>query len=141
MSYKNTDDLNQELMSTNDLNSFLSENENNFETVNVQNALNEIFKNKNISKAELAARAHVSEVYLHQIFSGRRTPTRDKVLCLCIGLAATLDETQGILKKSGYAQLYTKVRREAIIMHGIINGDSVSHINDKLKENGEFLLF
>lgn len=141
MSYKNTDDLNQELMSACDLDSFLSQNENNFETVNVQDALNEIFKEKNISKAELAARAHVSEVYLHQIFSGRRTPTRDKVLCLCIALAATLDETQGILKKSGYAQLYTRVRREAIIMHGIINGDSVSNINDKLKENGEFLLF
>lgn len=138
---KNTDNLKQELMAASDLNSFLSENETCFESVSVKNALNRIFKEKNITKSELAVRSNVSEVYLHQIFSGRRIPTRDKLICLCIGLSASLDETQTLLKNSGYAQLYTKDRRDAIIMYSLINGIDVVTTNNSLKENSEFLLF
>ena len=32
----------------------------------------------------------MSEVYLHQVFSGRRSPSRDRLLCLCLGLAVSL---------------------------------------------------
>ena len=50
----------------------------------------------------------MSEVYLHQVFSGRRRPSRDRLVCICIGLKATLDEAQELLKQAGYAQLYPK---------------------------------
>lgn len=128
-------------MAASDLNSFLSENEARFESVSVKNALNRIFKEKDITKSELAVRSNVSEVYLHQIFSGRRIPTRDKLICLCIGLSASLEETQTLLKSSGYAQLYTKDRRDAIIMYSVINGIDIVTTNNSLKENSEFLLF
>ena len=141
LNQKNTDDLKQELMAASDLNSFLSENEAHFESVSVKNALNRIFKEKDITKTELAVRSNVSEVYLHQIFSGRRIPTRDKLICLCIGLSASLEETQTLLKSSGYAQLYTKDRRDAIIMYSVINGIDIVTTNNRLKENSEFLLF
>ncbi len=40
----------------------------------------------------------MSEIYLHQIFAGRRNPSRNRLLCLCYGLEATVDETQELLK-------------------------------------------
>ena len=62
----------------------------------------------------------MSEVYLHQVFSGRRNPSRSRLLCLCFGLNASLEETQELLKQCGFAQLYPKDRRDAIILYGII---------------------
>ena len=47
----------------------------------------------------------MSEIYLHQIFAGRRTPSRNRLLCLCYGLGATIEETQELLRLCGIAEL------------------------------------
>ena len=82
-----------------------------------------------------------SEVYLHQVFSGRRTPSRDRLVSLCVGLGASLEELQQILKQAGYAQLYPKVRRDAIIIYGLLHRRQPGEINDDLFAENEKTLF
>lgn len=138
---KNTDDLQQELMRSSNLNYFLSDNEEHFCNESVAEMLNRLFIGKNISKAALAKQAGMSEIYLHQIFAGKRNPSRNRLLCLCYGLGASLDETQGLLKRCGMAQLYPRLRRDAIILYGLVHGISLFEINDKLfTEKEETLL-
>lgn len=79
----------------------------------------------------------MSEVYLHQVFGGRRKPSRDRLLCLCIGLEATLEETQRILLQASYAQLYPKNKRDSIITLGIIHHTELNVINDTLFNENE----
>ncbi|HJB08347.1 MAG TPA: helix-turn-helix domain-containing protein [Candidatus Enterocloster faecavium] len=137
MEKKSTDDLKEELMTESNIDSYIKENQSYFVDRNVTELLSELYEHKNISKAELARRASMSEVYLHQLFSGRRKPSRDKLLCLCIGMELTIDETQRLLKEAAYAQLYPRIRREAIICHGIIHHTPLEEINDKLFEENE----
>ena len=86
-------------------------------------------------------KAGMSEIYLHQVFSGRRNPSRDRLLCLCIGLGCSLEETQRLLQQASYAQLYPRIKRDAIITHGILHGTDLNDINDKLfSENEKTLL-
>ena len=129
---KNTDDLKQELMAEPDIDAYIKENEAFFASRSITELLAELYENQKISKAELARRAGMSEVYLHQLFSGRRRPSRDKLLCLCIGMELTLDETQRLLKQAAYVQLYPRIKREAIIYHGIIHHTPLNEINDNL---------
>ena len=137
---KNTDDLRQELMEAHDLDQFLSDNEENFINNSVCELLNQLFRKRNISKATLAKQSGMSEVYLHQVFAGRRNPSRSRLLCLCFGLQTTVEETQELLKQCGFARLYTKNRRDAIILYGILNGQDLFAVNDKLfSENEESL--
>lgn len=98
MEKKNTDGLQQKLMDSPDLSQFLSQNQEQFENKTVAELLNRLFEKKSISKAALAKQAGMSEIYLHQIFAGRRNPSRNRLLCLCYGLEATVDETQELLK-------------------------------------------
>ena len=128
-------------MAEGDFASYISKNEKYFVSPNITEILSDIYKKKKISKAMLARKAGMSEVYLHQVFSGRRNPSRDKLLCLCVGLEANLDETQSILKQAGYAQLYAKNKRDAIISFGIIHGLELGDINDKLFSENEKTLF
>ena len=86
---------------------------------------------------ELARRAGMSEVYLHQVFSGRRKPSRDRMLCLCIGMGASLEETQQLLKQVGYAPIYLRLKRDAIIGHGLLHHTPLTEINDKLFSENE----
>lgn len=137
---KDTDTLRQELMETPALDQFLSENQDCFSRNSACELLNQLFQKRKISKAVLAKLSGMSEVYLHQVFSGRRTPSRGRLLCLCFGLSATLEETQELLKQCGFAQLYPKDRRDAIILYGIMNGMDLFTVNDKLfMENEETL--
>ena len=103
--------------------------------------LNRLFQKRRISKATLAKQSGMSEVYLHQVFSGRRNPSRSRLLCLCFGLNASLEETQELLKQCGFAQLYPKDRRDAIILYGILNGMDLFGVNDKLFAENEETLY
>ena len=134
---KSTDDLSQELMVESDIDSYIKENQPYFVDRSITELLSELYDHQNISKAELARGASMSEEYLHQLFSGRRKPSKDKLVCLCIGMELTIDETQRLLKEAAYAQLYPRIRREAIIYHGIVHHTPLDEINDKLFEENE----
>ena len=141
MERKSTGQLNQELMQASSLGEYVSENRDAFSEQAVSQLLSELYEKKSISKAALARRAGMSEVYLHQVFSGRRSPSRDRLLCLCLGLEATLEETQEPLRQAGFAQLYPRHKRDAVISYGLVNGISLGEINDRLFVENEKTLF
>ena len=132
MNEKNTDTLQQELMSTNNLDRFLTENDASFRDVPLQEAIQRIFGEKGMSKAQLAKQSGISEVYLHQLFSGRRFPSRSRLLCLCFGLGATVDEAQSLLQQARHAPLYSRDRRDAIIIFALSHHMTLFEVNDKL---------
>ena len=132
MNEKNTDTLQQELMSTNNLDRFLTENGDSFRDVPLQEAIQCIFDEKGMSKAQLAKQSGISEVYLHQLFSGRRFPSRSRLLCLCFGLGATVDEAQSLLQQARHAPLYSRDRRDAIIIFALSHHMTLFEVNDKL---------
>ena len=132
MKKKNTDDLQHELSAAPNLTGFLCANEEEFIYDSFANKLQGLFQKSGLSKAVLAKRARTSEVYLYQIFSGERTPSRDKAICLCYGLSDALEETQKLLKQRGLAQLYAKNRRDAIIIYGLVHKMELDAINDRL---------
>lgn len=101
MKHKSTDELIGELMSKPSFEEYLHANGPFFSEKGVAELLAQLYETKNLTKAELARRSGISEVYLHQVFAGRRNPSRDRLLCICIGLGITLDETQRMLTQGG----------------------------------------
>ena len=138
---KNTNDLQEALMDAPDLNRFLDENRENFNYTSVADSLNQMILKQRISKSALARQSGMSEVYLHQVFSGRRTPSRTRLLCMCFGLQATVEEAQVLLKQCGYAPLYPKNRRDAILLYGLSHKETLFQINDTLFDKGEETLY
>ena len=141
MEGKSTGDLTAELMSQSNLDSYLKDNQPFFNSLNVTERLAALFGRHPMPKSALARKAGMSEVYLHQVLSGRRNPSRDRLLCLCLALGAALEETQSLLQCAGYARLYPKIRRDAIISHGIIHRTDLDEVNDKLFAENEKTLF
>ena len=134
---KSTDELKQDLMESVDIKEFLSENESSFQSEKSFEYLRKLYESSKLTKAELARRSGVSEVYLHQIFAGRRNPSRDRLIGIAIGLELSLADTQTLLLHCSKAQLYAKIRRDAIIIYGISNGYELSQVNEELLNAGE----
>ena len=127
MERKNTDQLQQELMTGNDLDRVLADNDSSFQGYALQERLQALFQRR-----ALARQSGISEVYLHQVFSGRRTPSRNRLLCLCFGLGASVEEAQDLLRHARLAPLYSRDRRDAIVIFGLSHNMTLGEINDKL---------
>ena len=132
-----TGDLERSLKNSIDLSEFLKENEDAFVENDLSSLLQEVISEKKMSKALVARKSNMSKVYLFQILNGSRTPSRDRVLCLCIGLELNVRETQALLKRACYGELYVKSRRDSIILYGIKEHWNLDKINDVLFDEGE----
>lgn len=141
MENKTTDDLSQALMSEPDIDSYLRENQPFFAGQSIAELLALYHERTSLSKAALARKAGMSEVYLHQVFAGRRNPSRDRLLCLCVGLETSLEEAQRLIKLASYAPLYPRLKRDAIISYGIVHHMALGEINDKLFAENEKTLY
>lgn len=141
MMKKDTSGLQNDMMKHPNLDQFLAENRENFQTSTVPELLLQMIEKKGLSKAVLAKQAGMSEVYLHQVFAGRRNPSRNRILCICFGLNATLEETQELLKRCNLAQLYPREKRDAMVIYGLLHGMSLFEVNDKLFDEDEETLF
>jgi transcriptional regulator with XRE-family HTH domain len=132
-----TSDLETILSRSPSIEHVLENYEESFITKDFAALLHKVFEKRGVSKALLAKRSGMSDVYLHQLFSGRRKPSRNKLLCLCIGMHATLAECQELLHANNNAALYARSRRDAVIEYGIMHGEKLTVINEKLFEVDE----
>ena len=137
---KTTGDLERDLKGHIDLSQFLKENKDSFLRETIGEILQGVIAEKKLNKSAVARDAQMSEIYFFQILSGRRTPSRDRLLCLCFAMKCTFNETQEILKHGRYSLLYVKNRRDAIITFGLKKGWSLVRINEELFFNQEQLL-
>ena len=138
MQTKTTGDLRRDMLAQPDLGAYLDQNRPYFSQLELGELLEQVYARRcSFSKAALARRSNMSEVYVYQVFAGRRHPTRDRLLALCVGLGATLDETQVILRQAAWGELYPRIERDAIIAHGIVHGASLNEINNSLCARGE----
>lgn len=54
-----------------------------------------------------------------------------------MGMSASLEEANQLLKQAAYAQLYPRLRRDAIISHGLIHRRPLTEINEALFTENE----
>lgn len=67
-------------------------------------------------------------------------PSRDKLIAIAFGLGLNCDETNALLKKCRFAQLYSKDARDAVIIFGLTHGKDIDETNNDLeKRNFELL--
>lgn len=133
MERMSADALMRELAETHDLAACLRSHEGQFLRETVAQGLASLYKTRAISKAELARRSGISLVYLHQVFAGRRTPSRDRLVGICLGLEASLDECQHLLRLGMCAPLCPLNRRDAVLIYCVVH-------RTPLKEAGTLLL-
>lgn len=89
-----------------------------------------------LGAAELYKRADMDRSYCYHIWDGSKTPSRDKILCLCLAAGLDRDETRRALEAGQAAPLYSRSRRDAVISFAIQQGLGVREANELLDEKG-----
>lgn len=142
MHEKDTDKLLNSLKQAEDFQTIFSETRQYVIDQTLKNYLAYWLSAKQLSKSAVLKKAGIAEATGYQYFDGKRNPSREKVIALTIGLELTLEETNELMKKTGYAQLYPKHPWDAVVIYGISHNLSIPEIddylyNERLKTFGE----
>ncbi len=140
MPKKSTTNLENELKSCANLEDFLNQNQSELSNAPLAEHIQNLIASKSMTRADVVKACNLNEIYAYQIISGARRPSRDKLLCLCIAMKASLEETQELLYHGGFAPLYVRSQRDSIIIFGISHGEPILQVNSNLYDHGEALL-
>lgn len=134
---KSTAFLQSELKQAGSLEQFIKENEQNLKAKSVPEYLNDMLIQYDVEKSEVVRRSGLSGTYAYQIFDGKKSAGRDKLIQLAFGFPLSLEETQRLLRFGGHNELYVKKKREAFIMYALGKGYSLNEVNELLYQNEE----
>lgn len=137
MEEKSTSSLMSELVRSESFDCYLKANSEFLKTQSVSDHINQVISYKGLARADVAKASGLNVIYAYQVMAGSRKPTRDKFLCLCKAMVLTVDEVQKLLKVCGYAPLYPRKKRDAVILFAWEKGRGILEVNETLFQHGE----
>ena len=135
MKKKSTDELNKILRSNIPISRYLKENADSFNNLTLPQTFELILKENKISKSQAVKGSDLERTHGYQILSGKRSPTRDNLIRMCIGMRASSEQTRLLLLKNKSAPLYSKDKRDSVILFGIMHHMNLQEINEHLYHN------
>lgn len=131
---KSTEEMWNEIKSADDYESFSVNNSEVFTSADISACLNNLLAEKNMPLKEAVKRSGLDRTYAYHIFSGKKIPSRDKLIAIAFGMNLSLDETQTLLKRTRNRPLYPKDERDSIIIYALLNNKQLDITNETLYE-------
>lgn len=135
MERKTTEELNHEIKQATDIEDFLSTNKEHLLTHGLADHLAMLLVQKGVSRADVVRASLLDRTYVYQIFSGEKTPSRDKLIAIAFGLGLSEDETQKMLRLSGNRELYARDERDALILFCLQREKNIFATNELLSSH------
>lgn len=132
MEAKTTAELNHEIKNATDIEDFLTKNKAQMISYSLPEYLKMLLSQKGISRADVVRGSLLDRAYVYQIFSGEKTPSRDKLIAIAFGLSLSDGEAQKMLKLSGNRGLYARDKRDALILFALQRKKNILEANDLL---------
>lgn len=133
-----TDELLKQLNAHNDINEYLSDNADELIGDSLPEFLDKLLKKYNLKKQDVIKNSQINQIYAYQIFSGKKTkPDRNKVLQIAFGMRLNLSDTQRLLRVANVKELYTRNKRDSIIIFSINKGFDINKCDDMLYDMNE----
>lgn len=135
---KSTTELLNELKNFDSFKEYEKINKNSMINKTLSQYLCDLLEEKHLKKSDVIRKGELNESYAYQMFSGvKSTPSKDKLICLSIGMDLSVDETNSLLKLAGLSPLYPRIKRDSIIIINMNNKKSVVEINEELYNERE----
>lgn len=129
---KTTDELTHEIMASDNILDYLEKNSGEMQISTLPEYLESWLQKRGRSRADVVRASNLNRAYVYQIFSGRKYPSRDKVIALAFGLELNTEEVQALLKQAGYRELYPRDPRDALLLYAFSQGQDILEANELL---------
>lgn len=116
-----TDELLALLFKERSLEQFLQRNESAYLSMTFADYLSAWCRKHQAVPEQLIRQANLEKSFGHQLFSGKRNPSRDTVLQLAFAMQADVAQAQEMLKIAGKSTLYPRIKRDTVIIYCLHN--------------------
>lgn len=102
-------------------------------------ALSQMIEEKGVSVFSIVENSNISKSYINKLRSPAEKsvrPSRHVIIDIALAINATLDETNYLLKRAQYQELYTRDQTEAFIIWGMLKNYSGHEIRKMLQKKG-----
>ena len=140
MEEKSTMNLMKEVTTASEIDKFLKDNDKYMNAPSdIAEYLNDIIKKKGLKKSDIIRESGLNKQYFYEILSGKKGKAfkQNTVLSIAIAMKMSLEETQRLLKICKAGELYSKKRRDSIIIWGISHQKTLSDIEQLLIDENE----
>lgn len=103
------------------LNKYIDSLESNKNNLELFQYILKVARDKGFEKSDIIRNSDLYRTYGYEILSGKKLPSRDKLLQICIGNNFTLDETNRCLTLGKLGVLYAKNPRDSILIYALNN--------------------
>ena len=121
-----TDELLKLLFKERSLERFLQRNESAYLNTGFSDYMSAWCKAHQEVPEQLIRRANLEKSFGHQLFSGKRKPSRDTVIQLAFSMGADVAQAQEMLKIARKSPLYPRIKRDTVIIYCLHNKISLS---------------
>ena len=116
-----TDELMALLFKERNLEQFLQRNESAYLMASFGEYLNAWCRKHLEVPEQVIRRANLEKSYGHQLFNGKRKPSRDTILQLAFAMEADVAQAQEMLKIARKSLLYPRIKRDTVIIYCLHN--------------------
>ena len=131
-----TETLWKRLLETPSLSAYLTENETELGSPVFSAFITALCRARGEPAEHVIRRAGLERSFGHQLFSGKRRPSRDTALLLAFGFEADIDLAQELLKYAQFSPLYPRNKRDAVVIYCIFHRYDVVRTQCELAEGG-----
>lgn len=132
MEQKPTIELLHEIENIQKIEDYLDTNDNEMTRMTLSEYMDELLRKRSLKKTDIVNGSNLNRVYVYQIFSGSRIPSRDKIIALGFGFRLDLVDMQRYLKQAGHRELYARDKRDAVIIFSVNKGLDLFQTNELL---------
>ncbi len=126
-----TEELLEELLEAPNIDRFVRDHE--FLDLTLSEYLQRLLEEKSLRRIDVIHKAGLNETFGYMLFTGRRQKaSRDKLLALAFAMGLDLKETNRLLQLGEENGLYSKNRRDAIIIYGISHSMDLQAVDEAL---------
>lgn len=134
---KRTDELIAELTAdSTDFETYIAENSGSLIEINLIDFWGRMIKKSGLSNGNIINRSNYSYYYFYEVISGKKIPSRDKIVSLVLAMHLELEDCQTALKYCGKSALYPKLKRDSILIYAVSHGFSLAETNELLDKEG-----
>lgn len=134
---KTTDELLEALKKENSINHYFNNNTEDFIKSSLSEYLNQLLYENDINKTKAIERSNLNNIYAYEIFSGKKKPSRNKLIQLIFGMELDIKSSQRLLRLAGLSPLYPRNKRDSVIIFAINNSLSLLECEELLENMQE----
>lgn len=133
---KTTENLQRALLEGADLDEFIYHNVDVFDEKSFHGQLALLQRRTPYAIKDIIKGTYIDPSYCYQIFRGIRTPSRNKIIQICIFLEFSLQDLNRLLKLAGHSSLYIKRLQDTVLIHGFNTGLTLDETEELLIDKG-----